>query len=71
MDLARAKLAELAAPRADDVADGSDVPVPGISRRWTVGAGPTAATRRVTVSVITTGARRSGGASELTTILRR
>ena len=53
-----------------NIANYFDQPEPGITRRWSVSAGPVAGTRLVTVRVENKGARVYGRDQRLTTIIR-
>jgi prepilin-type N-terminal cleavage/methylation domain-containing protein len=53
-----------------NVANYNDTPVPDVTRRWLVVAGPTADTRIVTVRIITPGAKQFAQ-RDLTTVIRQ
>ena len=54
-----------------DVVNYFDAPASGVTRRWSVGTGPTATTRTVTVRVIDKAGSLGGRTVDLTTVLRQ
>ena len=56
---------------ASNTANYFDTPLPGITRRWNVVAGPVANTRILTVRVVNPRARQYGGQVDVMTILRQ